>query len=65
MEILFSAKNKEKYKLIFDFVWDFRYSIENASIDRFCQFRKFKTAELIDNSIYTVDNSKYIKYFKE
>ena len=62
-EIVFLAKDKTKSKIIFDCVWDMRYSIENGCIDRFCQFRKCLTEGLIDNSIYIVENSEYIKYF--
>ena len=64
-EVFFIATDKEKYKLVFDFVWDLRYSIENASIDRFCQIRKCLPPDLVDNSIFTIENSKYIKYFEE
>jgi len=64
-EILFLAKDKETYKLIFDFVWDMRYSIENASIDRFCEFRKCLPEGLIDNSIFKVENSEYVQYFEQ
>jgi len=62
-EVAFLTKDKEKYKLVFDFVWDMRYSIENASIDRFCEFRKCLPENLIDNSVFIVEDSEYIKYF--
>ena len=64
-EILFLTKDKEKYKLIFDFVWDMRYSIENASIERFSRFRECLPEGIIDNSVYIVENSEYIKYFEK
>ena len=64
-EILLLTKNKEKYKLVFDFVWDMRYSIENASIERFCRFREHLPEGIIDNGIYIVENSEYIKYFEK
>jgi hypothetical protein len=41
-----------------------RYSIENASIDRFCEFRKCLPEGIIENGIYIVENSEYIKYFE-
>jgi hypothetical protein len=63
-EISFSTKEKGKHKMVFDSVWDMRYSIENASIARFSEFRKCLPEDLIDNSIYTVENSKYIEYFE-
>lgn len=64
-EVVFSTKDGSKYKFIFDFVWDMRYSIENASIARFCQFRKCLPEELVHNSVYMVEDSDYIKYFEE
>ena len=64
IEVAFSDKARVKYKLVFTWVWDMRYSIENASIDRFCELRKSLQEDLIDNSIFTVENSDYIKYFQ-
>ena len=64
-EVLFLTKDKEQYKLVFDFVWDIRYSIENASIERFCRYRERLPEEIIDNSVYMVEDSEYIKYFKK
>ena len=64
-EVLFLTKEKEKYKLTFDFVWDMRYSIENASIERFCRFREHLPEGIIDNSVYMVEGSEYIKYFEK
>ena len=61
-EVFFTSTNKIKYKIIFDFVWDFRCSIENAYIDRsskFCHEEKKKS------SILVINNSNYIKYFEE
>jgi len=63
-EISFSAKDNLKYKLIFRHAWDMRCSIENASIDRFCEFRRYLPEDLIDNNIFLVKNSDYIKYFE-
>ncbi|AEV69356.1 hypothetical protein [Acetivibrio clariflavus] len=63
-EVLLMSKDKKKYKIVFDYVLDMRYSIENASIDRFCNFRKNISENLIDNSFFIVENSEYIKYFK-
>lgn len=63
-EVLFSTKEKQKCKLIFKQVWDVRWSIENASIDRFCELRKNLPEGLIDNNIFVVENSEYIKYFE-
>jgi hypothetical protein len=60
-EIMISTKSKEKYKFVFDFVWDIRISIENGYIDRFSKFiRSAKQA----SSILLVENSEYIKYFE-
>ena len=64
-EVLFLTKDQEKYKLVFDFVWDMRYSIENASIERFCRFRERLPEGIIDNGIYRVEDSEYIKYFEK
>ena len=63
-EVIFSTADKKKYKFIFEQVWDMRYSIENASIDRFCEFRKCLPDGIVDNNIYVVKNSEYIKYFE-
>ena len=62
-EILFVDSKEKKYKLIFNSVWDMRYSIENANISRFIEFRKRLPVGIIDNGIYVVKDSKYIKYF--
>ena len=64
-EVTFSAKNGMEFKIIFDQVWDMRWSIENASIERFCNFREFQQEELIKNSIYVVEDSEYIGYFEK
>lgn len=63
-EVLFTAKDKAKYKIVLERVWDMRYSIENASIDRFIQFRSHSSECLINNSFYLVENSEYIRYFE-
>jgi len=63
-EVTFSTVNKKKYKFIFNFVYDMRYSVENASIDRFYELRKFLPEGIVDNGIYVVENSEYIKYFE-
>ena len=63
-EVVFSTKDKTKYKFIFERVWDMRYSIENASIDRWSQFRTCLPKGLIHNNIYLVQDSEYIKYFE-
>lgn len=63
-EVTYSTEKQEKYKLIFDSVWDMRYSIENASIYRFYQFRQCLQEGLVDNSLYIVEESEYIKYFE-
>jgi len=63
-EVLFTAKNKKQYKFILKDVWDMRYSIENASIERFSEFRKCLPTGIIDNGVYVVEDSEYIKYFE-
>ena len=63
-EVIFSTTDKKKHKFIFKFVWDMRYAIENASIDRFCEFRKRLPEGIIDNGVYVVEDSDYIKYFE-
>ena len=60
-EVTFICKDMKKCKLIFDHVWDMRYSIENASIERFSQFRKSLPEGLMENNIYVVKDSEYIK----
>jgi len=63
-EVIFSTKDEKKYKIILDSVSDMRYSIENASIDRFCEFDKQFSEGIVHNSFYVVENSKYIEYFE-
>jgi hypothetical protein len=63
-EVMITAKDKTKYKIILNHVWDMRWSIENASIDRWYQFRKCLPEGLIHNSVYMVEDSEYIKYFE-
>lgn len=61
-EVFFTATNKIKYRIVFDFVWDFRCSIENAYIERsskFCHNEKEKS------SILLIQNSNYVKYFEK
>ena len=60
-EVKFLTKDKTKYKLAFDWVWDLRYSIENGYIDRFSKFIRGVEQE---SSVLLVENSKYIKYFE-
>jgi len=61
-EILFVTKDKKKYKIIFDFVWDMRYSIENGYIDRFSKFIRNANKE---SNVLMVENSEYVEYFKK
>ena len=56
LNVFFTNTKNEKQKLYFDFVFDFRYAIENAFLNRDF-FRKEYS------SIYIVENSDYIKYF--
>jgi hypothetical protein len=60
-EVIFTAKDGDRYKLSFDDVWDLRYGIENAYIVRFIDFIRDAKEE---SSILLVENSKYIKYFE-
>jgi hypothetical protein len=60
-EVVFSTKEEEKYKIIFDFVWDMRYSIENGYIDRFSKFIRNQGK---DSCVFLIENSEYIKYFE-
>lgn len=61
-EIFFTAKNRKKFKLAFDFVWDIRCAIENAYIDRFSKFDK---SAVKASSVVLIQDSEYIKYFAE
>lgn len=61
-EIYFTSTDKIKYKFVFNFVWDFRCSIENAYIDR---FTKFCHNEKEKSSILLIKNSNYVKYFEK
>jgi len=62
-EIIFSTTDKEVYKFIFTHVWDIRCSIENASLNRFYQFRKNMPDETIESCVFVVEDSDYIKHF--
>ena len=61
-EVFFTATNHSKYKIVFDFVWDFRCAIENAYIDR---SSKFIHNEKEKSSLLLIQNSNYVKYFEE
>lgn len=65
-EVVFETADKKKYKLVFECVWDMRYSIENASLVRFDGFRKYTpdNVRVKDSSIFIVEDSEYIKYFE-
>ncbi|HNX29824.1 MAG TPA: hypothetical protein PKN87_10520 [Syntrophomonadaceae bacterium] len=60
-EMVFLTSEKTKYKIIFDFVWDLRYSIENGYIDR---ASKFLHEEREKSSVLMIENSEYVKYFE-
>ena len=60
-EVYFTNMDNIKYKLAFDYVWDFRCAIENAYIDR---ATKFSHEEIQKSSVLQVQNSEYIKYFE-
>lgn len=61
-EVYFTATDQVCYKIVFDFVWDFRCSIENAYLER---SSKFCHNEKKRSSILLVQNSNYVKYFEE
>jgi len=63
-EVVFSTKDKKRYRLTLERVWDMRYSIENASIDRFYEYRKCLSEDFVNNSVFVVEGSEYIKYFE-
>lgn len=59
-EIVFLTSDKTKYKIVFDSVWDLRYAIENAYIDRFSKFLR----DAKNSSVLMIENSDYVKYFE-
>lgn len=63
LKVYFLDNEKKKWLLHFDLVWDFRYAIENAFIDR-CYHMEQNQTRTEYTSIYTVENSEYIKYFE-
>ena len=63
LKVFFTDKEKNKWILYFDLVWDFRYAIENAFIDRCYHMEQNKT-RTVYSSIYIVEDSEYIKYFE-
>ena len=61
-EVFFISKENIKYKIIFDFVWDIRCSIESAYIDR---SSKFCHNERQKSSVLLMKDSDYIKFFED
>ena len=61
-EVFFSTPENIKYKIIFNYVWDIRCSIESAFIDR---ASKFLHDEKKKSSILLIQNSDSIKYFEK
>ena len=64
-EIIFSTKDRKEYKIIFERVWDMRWSIENASIARWYDLRSCLPERIVDSSIYVIEDSEYIRYFEQ
>jgi len=62
IKVFFKDDNDSVWMLSFDHVWDFRYAIENAFIDRCFKIRMNYVEE--HKSIYVVEDSDYIKYFE-
>jgi hypothetical protein len=60
--IFFSDKMKKKYALCFDPIFDFRYAIENAFIDRLANWAKTESG--LYASICEVEDSDYLKCFE-
>ena len=61
-EVIFSSPDKTKYKIIFDFVWDIRCSIENAYIERSSRFLHYEKEK---SSILLIQDSKFVSYFEK
>lgn len=61
-EVVYSTKEEQRHRLVFEHVWDLRYSIENGFIDR---GSKFEHAEKVKSNVYLVENSDYVKYFEK
>lgn len=60
-EIILLTTDKLKYKIVFDFVWDMRFSIESGYNVR---SSKFLHQEKEKSSVLLIENSEYIKYFE-
>ena len=60
--VLVDSKEYGIVEIIFENVWDCRYTIENGIIDRGTSIIH---EEKIKNSIYEVKESRYIDYFKK
>lgn len=60
--ITFKTKDKEMYKLVFDNVYDLRYSVENANIDRFAEI---ENRDNVTSSICIFENSSYIEAYRD
>lgn len=61
-EIFFTSRDKKRYKITFDFVWEIRCAIENAYIDRFSRFVRGVKEK---SSILLIENSNCIKYLEQ
>ncbi|MFC4652618.1 hypothetical protein ACFO26_06815 [Lactococcus nasutitermitis] len=64
-EIIYSTEKGEYYKIFFDSVWDFKYTIEYGTLQRFAEYRKNNEETKFGSSIYLVESSDYAKYFEK
>jgi len=63
LELDVFTKDEERYRFVFDSICCIRYSIENASLTRFLEFRNFLPENIVHNCVYIVMESDYIGYF--
>lgn len=61
-EIFFVSTEGDRYKVVFDYVWDIKCSIENVYIER---FSKIVHTEKEKSSILVIDNSESIKFLEK
>ena len=61
LKMWITLSDKTKCILFFDYVWDFRYSIENAC---FLRMSELCHKEKEKSSVLMITNSEYIKYFE-
>lgn len=61
-EILVRTRDKEQYKIVFDFVLDLRCFFKEDQAER---LSKMQRNDRVKSSVITIDNSEYLRYTEE